>query len=86
MNDDQARAAVAAALAHIAPEADLADVDPDGDLREQLDLDSMDFLGLVVRLHEITGVEISEDDYGHFEALSPAVAFLVARSATAAPA
>jgi acyl carrier protein len=80
MNSDQARTAIADALAAIAPEVDLADVDADGDLREQLDLDSMDFLSLVVRLHETTGVEISEDDYPAFDTLSSAVGFLVARS------
>jgi acyl carrier protein len=76
MNDDQARAAVAAALAHIAPEADLADVDPDGDLREQLDLDSMDFLDIVMELRKRYGVEVPEEDYPKLATLNSCVEYL----------
>ena len=47
MNADQARAIVAEVLAQIAPEADLADVEPDEDLRTGLDLDSLDFLAMI---------------------------------------
>jgi acyl carrier protein len=86
MNSEQARAAIAEALAQIAPEVDLSDVDPAGDLREELDIDSMDFLSLVTRLTERTGVPIAEDDYPAFDTLDAAVAFLVARSGAAAPA
>ena len=45
-------------LAGIAPEADLAHVGDDEDLREALDLDSMDFLNFVIGLHERTGIDI----------------------------
>lgn len=82
MNADQAREAIAQALAQIAPEADLAEVDPEGDLREQLDLDSMDFLNLVVQLDQTTGVAVSEDDYPELETLTGAVRLLVSRAPT----
>lgn len=50
-------------LGGIAPEADLATLADDADLREALDLDSMDFLNFVSALHEATRAEIAEKDY-----------------------
>jgi acyl carrier protein len=63
VNDDQAREAIRQALATVAPEAVLDDVGPKERLREALDLDSLDFLSLVERIQEITGVTIPEVDY-----------------------
>jgi len=63
MNSAEVRNLVAGILGGIAPEADLAQVGDDDDLRQTLDLDSMDFLNLVVGLHAQTGVDIPEADY-----------------------
>jgi acyl carrier protein len=49
-------------LAGIAPEADLASVSDTEDLRDALDLDSMDFLNFVVGLAQKTGRKIPEAD------------------------
>jgi len=81
MNTEEARAAVVAALDRIAPEADLDEVDPGGDLRSEIDLDSMDFLGLVEALAESTGVDIPEDDYREVRSLDGLIAYLVRRAA-----
>lgn len=62
MNEDELRATVADVLGGIAPEADLATVRDDEDLREALDLDSMDFLNFVIGLGERTGVKVPEAD------------------------
>jgi acyl carrier protein len=62
MNESQTRALVAEVLAGIAPEADLASVGDNEDLREVLDLDSMDFLNFVIGLGEKTGRKIPEAD------------------------
>ncbi|MBX3635606.1 MAG: acyl carrier protein [Rubrivivax sp.] len=62
MNDNEIRALAADVLAGIAPEADLASVGDDEDLREALDLDSMDFLNFVIALGERTGRKIPEAD------------------------
>jgi acyl carrier protein len=62
MNDTEIRALAADVLAGIAPEADLASVGDDEDLRAALDLDSMDFMNFVIGLHERTGIDIPEAD------------------------
>lgn len=80
MTTDQATAALAAALAGIAPEVDLTTVDPDVRLRDELDLDSLDFLSLVQKLHDSTGVDIPEADYGKVETLNALVDYLVQRA------
>lgn len=62
-------------LGGIAPEADLDVVAGDEDLREALDLDSMDFLNFVVALHERTGADTPEADYPRLRTLDGAVAY-----------
>ena len=62
MTRDETMATLAEVLAGIAPEADLAALRDDDDLREVLDLDSMDFQNLVIGLHERTRRPIPEED------------------------
>jgi acyl carrier protein len=59
----------------IAPEADLSAVAGDEDLREALDLDSMDFLNFVVAMHERTGIDIPEADYPRLRTLDGVIAY-----------
>lgn len=63
MTPVQVRALVAHLLANIAPEADLSTVGESQDLREAVDLDSMDFLNLIIGLSRESGVSIPEADY-----------------------
>jgi acyl carrier protein len=67
---------VRTALREVAPDADLARLGPDADLREALGLDSLDFLRLVELLSERTGRRIDEEDYPRISTLAGAVAFL----------
>jgi len=46
------------------------------DLRDAIDLDSMDFLNFVIALHERTGVDIPEADYPRLRTLDGAIAYL----------
>jgi acyl carrier protein len=62
MTDHEIRALAAEVLAGIAPEADLAGIGDHEDLREALDLDSMDFLNFVIALGQRTGRRIPEAD------------------------
>ena len=64
--DTDLRATVLAAIAEIAPEANLAALPDDADVREELDLDSMDMQSLVVGIYEATGIDVPERDYGSF--------------------
>ena len=80
MTREETVAVLARVLARIAPEADLARVDPRADLREALDLDSMDFLNFVVGVHEATGVEIPEADAPKLASVDGAVAYLAERA------
>lgn len=78
MTRDEIRAAVLRALGEVAPEADPATIDPRVGLRDQLDIDSMDFLNFAVALHRDLGVEIPEADYGRLATLDAAVEYLEA--------
>ncbi len=76
MTEQELRAAVKEALHRIAPEADLDVVPGAADLREAIDLDSMDVLNFFVALHEKLHVDISERDYGQLTTLDGCVGFL----------
>ncbi|MHA1113803.1 MAG: acyl carrier protein [Alphaproteobacteria bacterium] len=82
MTDAELAALILAKIAEIAPEADIANADPAMDLRDQFDLDSMDFLNFAIALHEALGVEIPETDYPRMRSLDAAVAYLREKSAT----
>ncbi|MDP3251701.1 MAG: phosphopantetheine-binding protein [Hydrogenophaga sp.] len=71
------RQAVASALGGIAPEADIDQINPTASLREQLDLDSFDFLKLLIALQESVGVEIPEAAYGEVDSLQRLVEYLL---------
>jgi len=81
MTEAELRRTILDALGDIAPEADLDALPPDKDLREELDIDSMDFLNFVVALHEKLGVDIPEIDYPQLITLDGAIAYLSQRSA-----
>ena len=76
MTADEIRATVLSVLGEIAPEADPATIEPDVSFREQLDIDSMDFLNFAIALHERLGIEIPESDYAKLETLDDAVEYL----------
>lgn len=76
MNQTEIRALAADVLAGIAPEADLATVGDDEDLRAALDLDSMDFMNFVIGLHQRTGIDIPEADVPKLFTLRGLVTYL----------
>jgi acyl carrier protein len=63
-------------LGEVAPEVDLTSVDPAEDLRDQLDLDSMDILNLAIGLFQATGIEVPERDYGRIVTVDGCVGYL----------
>jgi len=63
-------------LGRIAPEIDAKQLDPDAELREECDIDSMDFLNLVTALSERLKIEIPETDYPSLATLHQAAVYL----------
>ena len=68
-------------IADIAPDEDLANVKPDVRLRDQLQLDSMDFLDIVMELRKRYGIEVPEKDYIQLASLDSCAAYLVPKFA-----
>jgi acyl carrier protein len=68
--------AVVTALADAAPHVDVATVAPGDHFQEDLELDSLDFLQLVERLAELTGIEVPERDYGELVSIDATVDYL----------
>jgi acyl carrier protein len=79
MTKDEIRQALIDALSAIAPEGDYDRLKPDRPLRDQLDIDSYDFLNVMVALHDALGVDIPEVDYQKLATLSAAVDYLSTR-------
>lgn len=69
-SEDETRSQVLRLLGEIAPEADTTSLRPDVSFRDQLDLDSMDFLNFVVALHKEFHIEIPESDYPKYMTLN----------------
>jgi len=75
------RATVLAQLQRIAPEMDPASLDPARPIRQQVEIDSVDFLRLLVALHEATGVDVPEGAYDQVATVDGLVAYLTAHGA-----
>lgn len=74
------RAEVLAALGELAPEVHERELDPQADLLDELDLDSMDLLNLVTDLSTRLGIDIPDRDQSHMRTLDGAVDYLAART------
>jgi acyl carrier protein len=79
MTPQEMKEVVVRALATVAPEIDPGMLQPGVPFRDQLDLDSVDFLNFVLALHERLGVDIPEVDYPKMASLDGAVAYLTAK-------
>lgn len=78
MTKDEIQAILFEEIGNIAPEADLAALDPEADLREALDIDSISFLNLLIALGHRLGVQVPEKDYPKLATLRHAVEYLAA--------
>ncbi len=76
MDKEQVKQVVLDIIAEIAPDEVLSDVKPDVRLRDQLDLDSMDFLDIVMELRKKHGIEVPEADYRELESLDSSAEYL----------
>lgn len=66
-------------LARIAPEADLDSLSPGTNIREELDIDSFDFLNFLIGINETLGIEIPEQDYEQLTSLERISSYLLTR-------
>ena len=76
MNEEQIRLVVLDILDMIAPDEDLSDLDDSVPLRDQMELDSMDFLDIVMELRKRYRVTIPEEDYPELVTMNSTVAYL----------
>lgn len=63
-------------LSEIAPDEDLSDLNDEQSFREQMELDSMDFLDIVMELRKRHRVQIPEEEYGELASMASTVKYL----------
>lgn len=76
MTDQQIKDMILEIVADIAPDADLSNIDPQIRLREQIELDSMDFLDIIMELRKRYKIDVPEDDYMKLSTLDGCVEYL----------
>jgi acyl carrier protein len=81
MQPDQVASRILEMIVEIAEGVDLDDVDPDASLRDQFELDSVDFVDFVMLLRDRYGIEVPETDYHEFTTLNTSVAYLAPKFA-----
>ncbi|MCR4411831.1 MAG: acyl carrier protein [Thermoguttaceae bacterium] len=79
MTPDEIRETVLDILSDIAPDEDLSGLDPDRPFRDQLDMDSMDFLDIVMELRKRYRVQIPEEEYPALASMTSTVEYLTPR-------
>lgn len=80
--EQRVREMILGIIATIAPDADLSGIRGDVRLRDQLDLDSMDFLDIVMELRKRYQVEVPKEDYGALATLDSCVGYLAPKLAS----
>lgn len=76
MGDQRVKDIILEIIATVAPDADLSQVEEDVRLRDQLDMDSMDFLDIVMELRKRFKIEVPKEDYPQLATLNGCVSYL----------
>ena len=79
MEVNEIKTIVEKGLAQIAPEADFEDILPTENLREELDIDSFDFLNFLIGLNDTLGIDIPESDYEKLISMNNLLGYLKQR-------
>ena len=79
MTHDQVKQIVLNIISVVAPDADLSGVKGDARLRDQLEMDSMDFLDIVMELRKRYKIEVPKEDYPKLASLDSCAEYLVPR-------
>jgi acyl carrier protein len=77
MNSEQIRQVILEILERIAPDEDLSDLVDEKPFREQMELDSMDFLDIVMELRKMYRIQIPEEDYPNLNTMAGTVQYLL---------
>ena len=80
MTSENIHQIIVALLQQIAPDTEPSELKLDENIRETLNIDSFDFLQFVIALHEKTGVEIPEEDYGKINTIQNAIGYIQGKS------
>ena len=76
MTEEEVAIAIKDIITIVNPDEDVSNVDPSERLRDQLDLDSMDFLDIVMELRKLYGVQIPEEEYKELATIDGCVRYL----------
>ena len=76
MKADEIRAMILEVIHEIVPDEDLSDLKPDVRIRDQIEMDSMDFLDIIMELRKRYSITVPEDDYMKLSTLDSSVAYL----------
>lgn len=76
MTGEDVRTVIIDILADIAPDEDVSSINDQDNLRDQIDLDSMDFLDIVMELRKRFNIEVPEKDYGNLATMAGCVTYL----------
>ena len=79
MTETEIREIIITGLSQIAPEADFDELPPTENIREELDIDSFDFLNFLIGLDDKLGVEIPESDYEKLISMNDLIGYLESR-------
>lgn len=79
-NKDEIVLLIQQCIEDVAPDVDASELDPDEDMRDDLDLDSMDFMNLIISVSKKTSVVIPESDYNQVQTLNSMVSYLIAKA------
>ena len=82
--ESEVREKVLEIIADIAPDETLDAIDDQKPLRDQIGLDSMDFLDIVMELRKRHGIEVPEADYSHLASLQSCAEYLTPKFAAKA--
>jgi acyl carrier protein len=76
MKAEEIRSMILEVIHEIVPDEDLSNLKGDVRIRDQIEMDSMDFLDIVMELRKRYGITVPEDDYMELSSLDSSVAYL----------
>jgi acyl carrier protein len=79
MNETKIKQVIFDSIRAIAPDTTPEDLDPNENIQEALDIDSFDFLNVLIGIDKAIGIEVPEADYGQVMTLNGLTSYLMSR-------